>query len=165
MKTLQLATTIYYKQNSFQMGDTKCKDQLTSSEQKRKIIAITSSETQTMKVSSEISTNIFMNGLFDKFRSTIMRDHSLSSSHPKNNDKRFQVQVDKSKPSRNAFWPIPICPHSLYNEKKSFFFSFCRGSQGFENVAKMEINFHKEKHWFKLQTVNMIFIFFLFRYI
>lgn len=32
------------------------------------------------------------------------------------------------------------------------------GSQGFENVAKMEINFHKEKHWFKLQTINMIFL-------
>jgi hypothetical protein len=30
-------------------------------------------------------------------------------------------------------------------------------SQSFENVAKLEINFHKEKHWFKLQTMNMIF--------
>jgi len=32
-------------------------------------------------------------------------------------------------------------------------------SQGFENVPKIEINFHKEKHWFKLQTMNMLYIY------
>ncbi len=36
------------------------------------------------------------------------------------------------------------------------------GCQGFENVIKIEIIFHKEKHWFKLQTMNMTFYNFRF---
>jgi hypothetical protein len=57
----------------------------------RKRRAITSFETQTMKDSSEIDTNIFVNGLLDEFRLAIMQDQPLSSSHPRNNDKRFKV--------------------------------------------------------------------------
>jgi len=52
---------------------------------------ITSFETQTMKVYGETSTNIFMNGLLDKFRLAIMRNQPLSSSHPRNSDKRFKI--------------------------------------------------------------------------
>jgi transcription termination factor NusB len=66
----------------------------TSSLKKNKIRrkrAIASFETQIMKVYGETCTNIFVNGLLDKFRLAIMRDQPLSSSHPRNNDKRFDV--------------------------------------------------------------------------
>ncbi len=56
----------------------------------RKRRAITSSKTQTMKVFCETNTNIFVNGLLNKFRLAIMQDQRLSSSHPRNNDKRFK---------------------------------------------------------------------------
>jgi len=57
----------------------------------RKRRTITSYETRTMKVYGETNTNIFMNGLLDKFRLAIMQDQPLLSSHPRNNDKRFKI--------------------------------------------------------------------------
>jgi hypothetical protein len=56
------------------------------------------------------------------------------------------------------FGASPFAHVHFTMKKKIHFFSFCMGSQGFENVAKMEMNFHKENHWFKLQTMNMIFL-------
>jgi hypothetical protein len=56
------------------------------------------------------------------------------------------------------YGPSPFAHVHFTMKKKSIFFPFCMGSQGFENVGKIEINFHKEKDGFKLQTMNMIFL-------
>jgi len=56
------------------------------------------------------------------------------------------------------FGPSPST-HIHFTMKKNHLIFFCMVSQGFENVPKIEINFHKEKHWFKLQTMNMLYIY------
>ncbi len=59
------------------------------------------------------------------------------------------------------FGPSPFA-HVHFTMKKKSFILFYMGCQGFENVIKIEIIFHKEKHWFKLQTMNMTFYNFRF---